>query len=93
MTNTKPEALKLADESDNDEWIAGTNQWREEAATELRRLHEVNVELLEALKEIIPKNLNIFNNFPDKTIIPMDFTMGEFRKIAAIIAKATGEQT
>jgi hypothetical protein len=54
MTDTKqPEALRLADESDNDEWIAGTNQWREEAAAELRRLHEVNAELLEALKVLV----------------------------------------
>ena len=51
MTDTKqPEALRLADESDNDEWIAGTNQWREEAAAELRRLHEVNTELVSLLK-------------------------------------------
>ena len=48
----QPEALRLADESDNDEWIAGTNQWREEASKELRRLHEVNQELLEALNRI-----------------------------------------
>lgn len=41
MTNsTQPEALRLAGESDNDEWIAGTKQWQEEAAKELRRLHE-----------------------------------------------------
>lgn len=37
--NKLPEALRLAEESDNDEWIAGTKQWREEAAAELRRLH------------------------------------------------------
>ena len=49
----QPEALRLADESDNDEWIAGTNQWRDEAAAELRRLHEVNQELLEALKKML----------------------------------------
>ena len=52
MTDTKqPEALRLADESDNDEWIAGTNQWREEAAAELRRLHEVNQELVKILED------------------------------------------
>ena len=45
----QPEALRLADESDNDAWIAGTNQWREEAATELRHLHQANQELVEAL--------------------------------------------
>jgi hypothetical protein len=48
--NTQPEALRLAEESENDEWIAGTKQWQEEAAAELRRLHEVNQELVEALE-------------------------------------------
>lgn len=46
------EALRLADESDNDDWIAGTNQWREEASAELRRLHQLNQELVEALKSV-----------------------------------------
>jgi len=56
---------------------------------EVLRLNEVNQELLEALKEIIPKNLNLVNIFiPDKAVIQMDFTMGEFRKIATAIAKA-----
>lgn len=59
MTDTKqPEALRLADESDNDEWIAGTNQWREEAAAELRRLHEVNAELMEALQALIDMDVS-----------------------------------
>ena len=49
---TQPEALRLADELDNGEWIAHTNQWKEEAAAELRRLHAVNEELLGFLKVI-----------------------------------------
>jgi len=47
----QPEALRLADESDNDDWIAGTNQWREEAATELRRLHTENARLFNAIED------------------------------------------
>ncbi len=47
------EALRLADEFDNEEWIAGTKQWRGEAAAELRRLHEVNVELLAVLNGLL----------------------------------------
>ena len=48
------EALRLADEADHDEWISSTNQWRDEAAAEeLRRLHEVNRELVEALVLIL----------------------------------------
>ena len=37
----QPEALRLAAEFDNGEWIAATGQWREEAAAELRRLFEL----------------------------------------------------
>jgi len=85
MTDTKPEALRLADELES-EWFADYDI--QDAAAELCRLHEVNQELLEALKAVLPRNLNMFNNFPDKAVIPMDFTMGEFRKIAAAIAKA-----
>ena len=44
--STQPEALRLADAIDYPDVSFGI-----EAATELRRLHEVNQELLEALKE------------------------------------------
>lgn len=81
----QPESLRLADEMIK---YRITDESVLQTATELRRLHDVNQELVEALKEIIPKNLNLFNNLPDKAVIPMDFTMGEFRKIAAAIAKA-----
>lgn len=43
----QPEALRLADELDVGDFDALTNY---AAAAELRRLHEVNQELLEALK-------------------------------------------
>ena len=51
--NTQPEALRLADEFDW--WVArGLNLEPRlaDAAAELRRLHEVNQELLEALSKI-----------------------------------------
>jgi hypothetical protein len=49
MTDTKkPEALRLADKLDH-----GYIYPRTEVATEIRRLHEVNAELLEALKALI----------------------------------------
>ena len=45
----KPEALRLADALEG----RATRAWtREEAATELRRLHALNAELLEALKAV-----------------------------------------
>lgn len=37
--SAQPEALRLADEYASDGWIAGTRQWCEEAAAELRRQH------------------------------------------------------
>jgi hypothetical protein len=45
MTDTKPEALRLA------QWLETSNNPHDRrGAVELRRLHEVNAELLEALK-------------------------------------------
>jgi len=45
MTDTKPEALRLA------EWLETSPNTRDKkAAAELRRLHEVNQELVEALE-------------------------------------------
>ena len=60
----------------------------DEALVAARELQVINVELLEALKAVLPRNLNLFNNFPDKTLVPTDFTIGELRKISAAIAKA-----
>ena len=50
MTQKQPEALRLADWCDAHS--SGDYRPSSEAATELRRLHEVNAELLEALKTI-----------------------------------------
>lgn len=48
-------------------------------------------ELLAACLEAIPANLCLDNpNIPDDQVIPLDFTMGELRRIAAAVAKATG---
>lgn len=46
---TKPEALRLADELDAAPY---SSQCTNAAAAELRRLHAVNQELLEALKDM-----------------------------------------
>jgi len=63
MTNSyfetkQPEALRLAEKSEKGHWIGSTDAWREEAAAELRRLHEVNVKLLEALKSLIDMDVS-----------------------------------
>lgn len=46
MTDKQPEALRLADvlTQEGDSW------WDDQAAAELRRLHEVNAALVEAVK-------------------------------------------
>ena len=49
--NTQPEALRLADCLVNI-WL--TNDLNERAAAELRRLHEVNQALVEALEITVP---------------------------------------
>ena len=48
MTDKQPEALRLADEFDATKSYLGSK-----AAAELRRLHEENAELVEALSVII----------------------------------------
>jgi hypothetical protein len=50
----RPEALRLADALDN-EFVQGriSNHTGRKAAAELRRLHELNEELLEALKQML----------------------------------------
>lgn len=49
-------------------------------------------DLLAVAREMLPRNLCLTNaNIPDSTVVPLDVTMGELRKIAAAIAKATGQ--
>ncbi len=47
------QALQIAAQFDTDEWPEGLTllQWGSDAAAELRRLHEVNEELVDALKK------------------------------------------
>jgi len=49
---TQPEALRLA-KIQSREWPAPCPTERDQTADELRRLHEVNQELLAALKDLI----------------------------------------
>jgi hypothetical protein len=50
---TQPEALKLADEKRSTMPLSVLMLWANEAAAELRRLHELNQELLAALNSTI----------------------------------------
>jgi len=47
-------ALELADYMENDPRWHDASTWEKEAAAELRRLHAINAELVEALEAIEP---------------------------------------
>ena len=87
MSDKKPEALQLADaiHCRDSACQCSLNQ----AAAELRRLHEVNRELMEALHEM----LVLYGCGYDKEMIRKDaIEISVIDKARAAIAKATGEQ-
>jgi hypothetical protein len=73
----QPEALRLADELEK---YTYDFEWHSTAADELRRLHEVNAELVEALIDITNECTDGFK--------PHDLFV---KQALAAIAKATGE--
>ena len=75
MNDKQPKALWLADELEK---YTYDFEWHSTAAAELRRLHEVNADLLSALKELLSEGSD---TFPDT-----------IEAAHAAIAKATGEQ-
>lgn len=53
-------------------------------------LYAAAPDLLAVAREMLPPNLCLTNiNIPDNTVVPIDVHMGELRRIAAAIAKAT----
>ena len=78
MTDKQPLALKLADALEEKDYPP-----RRAAAAELRRLHEVNVELVEALLATVEHFERVDALEPSKQIIS---------KAISAIDKATGEQ-
>jgi hypothetical protein len=86
MTNKQPEALRLAE---HDERLSGIMRMEPTYAPELRRLHELNAELVEALKLAREQAVGWYDDSrgfdakrPPAWLKPIDDT----------IAKATGEQ-
>ena len=80
MTDKQPEALRLADAIDPPQ-IACLPETRAFAAAELRRLHEVNQELIGALNVLMEwqvKNVRVWHN-------------EAYDYAHDILAKATGE--
>ena len=84
MSDKQPEALRLADEIDRVYGYPDTNA----AATELRRLHEVNQELQEALEEALKALEEALKLIELVMPIEGDVT----REARAAIAKATGDE-
>ena len=88
----KPEALLLAGQLESGDPVTGS------AAAELRRLHEVNQELLDALRwyEAQAKNMGKAAIHSDsKTILSImhEVAVDYGKRARAAIAKATGENT
>jgi hypothetical protein len=79
MTDKQPEALRLAACLEEPDYC--TILQMRQAAAELRRLHEVNAELVEALIDITNECTDGFK--------PHDLFV---KQALAAIAKATGEQ-
>lgn len=85
MTNKQPEALRLADEL-RDTPFEST---RYEAAAELRRLHEVNVELVKALHEMVEWYAARDENNQIRQALNQN---QEIYEAMQVLSKATGEQ-
>ena len=92
MRDTQPEALRLADELDG---TVKTGYW--EAAAELRRLHSVNAELLEALKWMVANDDTNEGDDPVERLGGQSWNeynsywLDGLNKARLAIAKATGE--
>jgi hypothetical protein len=83
MNDKQPKALWLAELLDGD-----TPMHCEQAAAELRRLHEVNAEMLRALTMVMD-DASLARVKPVRLYIIDDETL---ETVSAAIAKATGEQ-
>ena len=107
--STQPEALQLAKElttavrqSFEDEQVILVARWFvEDAAAELRRLHEVNTELLSELKNLRRAYVSLLETGRDRiiqyggqcdSVESMEAADPNLKSACAAIAKATGEQ-
>lgn len=96
MTDKQPEALRLADEFDATKSYLGSR-----AAAELRRLHEVNVDLVSLLKEVLHYSKHVSNvaynlgqhhdQWGDSIWPSIERLDRASRTAKAALAKATGE--
>ncbi len=84
--NKQPEALRLADAIDYADVLFGN-----EAAAELRRLHEVNAELVEALREAADE-IEGWGAYASPYFQEKHDLEGSVAAVHTAIVKATGEQ-
>ena len=100
MTDKQPEAVRLADLLENEKHVTDLALFK--AAAELRRLHEVNAELVEALKELLFEEETQDNGLTEAVIMSHDEFIKFMResvrsyesakeKARKAIANATGE--
>lgn len=87
MINKQPEALRLAE---HDERLSGIMRMEPTYAPELRRLHEVNAELVEALRLMNIECHNLHHAKKDQHGYDVDCPV--VGRIKASLTKATGEQ-
>jgi hypothetical protein len=68
-------------------------QARDRNRVRIADLRAINAELYAKLTEILPHNVCLTNrNIPDDMAVPLECTMGDLRRISAVLAKARGEQ-
>jgi hypothetical protein len=78
--------VALIPDTENGGWGPPTDEHEANA-----RLIAAAPDLLEALKGLLPTNIDLGNpNIADGLVLPCDVTVGELRKARAAIAKATG---
>lgn len=84
-------AIQLVNEFDNGEFIAHTNQWKEEASKELLRLHQINQELVSALSEAVLL-IGDWGAYASEYFQNKHDLAGDINRLNSIIATATKEQ-
>lgn len=87
----QPEALRLADAMQELDGLFSRTGACGEAAAELRRLHEVNAELVSALNEAVML-IGDWGAYASEYFQAKYDLEGDIDRINAVIAKATGEQ-
>jgi hypothetical protein len=91
--NKQPEALRLADVLDHVELRPSDYKDVDKAAAELRRLHALNGELLEALRVFVSCSVTVSTEIDERGHRWTEAYLDQALPIArAAIAKATGEQ-